>query len=63
MNLKNNIDKIANLNKGEKLRMHWVALWKRYDRYKNDKTVWSNNYKDFIDITNIPRTIKQAPNQ
>ncbi len=28
--------------------MHWVALWKRYDRYKNDKTVWSNNYKDFI---------------
>ena len=28
--------------------MQWIALWKSYTRYKNDNSVWSNNYKDFI---------------
>jgi hypothetical protein len=48
LNFKNNLDFVFSLNKGERLEMHWVALWKSYYRYKNDKSVWSNNYKDFI---------------
>lgn len=47
-NLKDNLNIINNLQKKEVLIMQWVALWKRYDRYKSDKSVWSNNYKDFI---------------
>lgn len=48
LNFKNNLEFVFSLNKGERLEMHWVALWKSYYRYKNDKSVWSNNYKDFI---------------
>ena len=28
--------------------MQWLALWKSYTHYRNDATVWSNNFKDFI---------------
>lgn len=36
------------LEPGHKLCMQWLALWKSVNHYKNDNTVWSNNYKDFI---------------
>ena len=26
----------------------WLAMWKSLIRYKEDKSVWSSNYKDFI---------------
>ena len=28
--------------------MQWLALWKSYTHYRNDATVWSNNWKEFI---------------
>jgi len=33
---------------GRKLRLQWLAMWKSVDHYKDDNTVWSNNFKDFI---------------
>lgn len=48
LNFKDNLDYVSSLKKGERLEMHWVALWKSYYRYKNDNSVWSNNFKDFI---------------
>lgn len=36
------------LEPGQKIRMQWLAMWKSVDHYKDDNTVWSNNYKDFI---------------
>ena len=34
--------------KNEKISLQWLALWKSNYRYKNDRSVWSNNFKDFI---------------
>jgi glycosyltransferase involved in cell wall biosynthesis len=46
-------DKVINkLQPGQKLALQWIALWKCTDHYKNDNTVWSNNYKDFIIFDN-----------
>jgi len=39
---------ISKLQPGQKLTMQWLAMWKSLDHYKDDHSVWSNNYKDFI---------------
>ena len=36
------------LKPGQKLSMQWLALWKNYTHYRDDNTIWSNNWKDFI---------------
>lgn len=36
------------LEPGQKIRMQWLAMWKSVDHYREDNSVWSNNYKDFI---------------
>ena len=41
-------DRINHLAPGQKIAMQWLALWKSYTSYRNDATVWSNNWKDFI---------------
>ena len=41
-------DIMSQLNIGEKVTMQWLALWKSSTHYRNDYTVWSNNFKDFI---------------
>lgn len=46
--LKNYKKLIGILKPGQKLSMQWLALWKSYTHYRNDNTVWSNNWKDFI---------------
>ena len=33
---------------GKKIAMQWLALWKSYTHYREDSTVWSDNWKDFI---------------
>jgi glycosyltransferase involved in cell wall biosynthesis len=33
---------------GQKITMQWLAMWKSLDHYRDDKSVWSNNFKDFI---------------
>lgn len=39
---------IQNLEPGFKVQMQWLAMWKSVDHYRNDHSVWSNNFKDFI---------------
>lgn len=47
--LAKNIKKILdNLKPGQKIMMQWLAMWKTLDHYRNDDSVWSNNFKDFI---------------
>lgn len=45
--------------------MQWLALWKKIDRYKNDNSIWSNNYKDFIFVddgkTDFPEIKMHTP--
>ena len=41
-------DIISQLNMGEKVSMQWLALWKSSTHYRDDSTVWSRNFKDFI---------------
>ena len=36
------------LEPGQKVKMQWLAMWKSVDHYRDDRSVWSNNYKDFI---------------
>ncbi len=62
------------LEPGQRVLMQWLAMWKSVDHYKDDSSVWSNNYKDFIfrdDRTNdypkiwmhTPRTPGKFANQ
>jgi glycosyltransferase involved in cell wall biosynthesis len=41
-------DIISQLQPGEKAQLQWLALWKSYTSYRDDHTVWSRNFKDFI---------------
>ncbi|MEM4272648.1 MAG: glycosyltransferase, partial [Candidatus Bilamarchaeaceae archaeon] len=39
---------IGSLKPGQKLAMRWLTLWKSAYQYRDDSSVWSNLYKDFI---------------
>lgn len=39
---------ISKLQPGHKLQMQWLAMWKSLDHYRDDQSVWSNNFKDFV---------------
>ena len=41
-------DIMSQLNPGEKVHMQWLALWQSCTHYRDDHTVWSRNFKDFI---------------
>ena len=41
-------DIMSQLEPGEKVHMQWLALWKSYTAYRDDYTLWSRNFKDFI---------------
>lgn len=48
-NFLDNIDEyISKLRKGLKLSLQWLALWKSPYVYRDDNSVWSSNFKDFI---------------
>jgi len=36
------------LKPGQKVTMQWLALWKCVDHYREDSSVWTNNFKDFL---------------
>lgn len=36
------------MEQGQKLSMQWLAMWKSVDHYRDDNSVWSNNFKDFV---------------
>lgn len=39
---------IEKLEPGQKLVLQWLAMWKSLDHYRDDTSVWSNNFKDFV---------------
>lgn len=47
-NFKDNLEIINTLKPGQKLLMQWLAMWKSTTQYRDDHSVWSNNFKDFI---------------
>lgn len=46
-------DIISQIPPGKKLAMQWLALWKSCNFYRNDQTIWSNLFKDFV-VTDSP---------
>ncbi|NIT99794.1 MAG: glycosyltransferase, partial [Nitrosopumilaceae archaeon] len=41
-------NKVLNrMEPGQKIQMQWLAMWKSVDHYREDNSVWSNNFKDF----------------
>tara|TARA_Y100000389_G_scaffold92538_1_gene89259 strand:+ start:14045 stop:14962 length:918 start_codon:yes stop_codon:yes gene_type:complete len=47
-NFENNIQLIKDLVPGQSMELQWLAMWKSLTRFKDDKSVWSNSFKDFI---------------
>lgn len=41
-------EELAKMKPGEKLCMQWLTLWKDPKAYRDDTSVWSNLYKDFV---------------
>lgn len=35
------------LEPGYKIRLQWLAMWKGFNHYRDDKSVWSKSFKDF----------------
>ena len=46
--IKEGLQYISKLKPGQKLSMQWLTLWKNHTKYRDDLSVWSNNFKDFI---------------
>lgn len=44
-----NFDIIASsIKPGERCTLHWLPMWKSLYEYRQDNSVWSNSFKDFI---------------
>jgi hypothetical protein len=41
-------DVLKHMQPGQKIQMQWLAMWKSTTHYREDASVWSNNFKDFI---------------
>lgn len=39
---------LAQLQPGQNVRMQWLSLWKSPKHFRDDQSVWSRNFKDFI---------------
>jgi glycosyltransferase involved in cell wall biosynthesis len=39
---------LERLEPGQRVRLQWLAMWKSTDHYRDDNSVWSNNFKDFV---------------
>jgi hypothetical protein len=39
---------ISKMQPGQKIQLQWLAMWKSIDHYRDDNSVWSNNFKDFV---------------
>jgi glycosyltransferase involved in cell wall biosynthesis len=46
--LSNAREQLSRMRPGDKIVLQWLALWKSIYVYRDDSSVWSNNYKDFI---------------
>lgn len=47
-NFKNNLNLVKELIPGQSMELQWLAMWRSLNRFKDDKSVWSNSFKDFI---------------
>lgn len=45
---KNANNYLTKMKPGDKLFLQWLTMWNSSNSYIDDKSVWSNNYKDFI---------------
>ena len=36
------------MHSGDQLLLNWIALWRSTGQYRQDKSVWTNNYKPFV---------------
>jgi glycosyltransferase involved in cell wall biosynthesis len=48
-------DRLSKMKPGQKLALQWLCLWKSPYVYRDDASVWSNLYKDFI-VCDDPKT-------
>jgi len=48
-------DRLSKMKPGEKLALQWLCLWKSPYVYRDDTSIWSNLYKDFI-VCDDPKT-------
>jgi FkbM family methyltransferase len=40
--------RILSLKPGDQLWLNWICLWRSVTQYRQDKSVWTNNYKPFV---------------
>jgi glycosyltransferase involved in cell wall biosynthesis len=41
-------DLLKSMELGQKIQLRWLAMWKSPFVFRDDESVWSNNFKDFI---------------
>lgn len=41
-------DELAKMKPGQKLALQWLCLWKNPREYRDDSSIWSNLFKDFV---------------
>lgn len=41
-------ERFLSMRPGQKLTLQWLCLWKNAHEYRDDASVWSNLYKDFV---------------
>jgi glycosyltransferase involved in cell wall biosynthesis len=51
---------LERLEPGQRVCMQWLAMWKSVDHYRDDSSVWSNNYKDFVFRDNPENTYPEV---
>jgi len=58
-------DLLKKMKPGQKMMLRWLTMWKSPFVYRNDNSVWSNNFKDFIfcedDISDFDDTVVHEP--
>lgn len=56
---------LEKMKPGQKIVLRWLAMWKSPFVFRDDNSVWSNNYKDFIfcedNISDFDDTIAHEP--
>lgn len=42
------VERLGSMKPGQKLALQWLCLWKDPKKYRDDGSVWTNLYKDFV---------------
>lgn len=38
----------SSIKEGQRCTLHWLPMWKSLYEYRDDNSIWSNSYKDFV---------------